>query len=304
MKRILFIFFLLYFCLTNFSFAQQLGSSFITKDEIIYHFENLRTQLDDNTNFGDISSQIRKIATPNQGILVRDTLDKNLFFVGYTIMSREEDIFYNSQFLLYEDRLLTFSSLFLFYENEITLTIDSISRQETILHDSISNTLMYKKIFSQNIADYEKAYPKAILNYDAPKAETKIQKAINTLINQKALDFNYTPKEIFKEDLDTALYYITFLIQQKESKALEKLIYTADIKSKALSAGALLYLQENKGIKLNKIIRYRIEYILKTEKQISIITENCNFLANETYFFAKDFEKLFKKYATNVPIKK
>ncbi|WP_338762774.1 hypothetical protein WAF17_18280 [Bernardetia sp. ABR2-2B] len=107
MKITLFITFLLNFVFLSSLLAQkkeELGNdikhSFPTSKPIIQLFENIQTQLKTESSFDKIEYQLTKGKLLNNTMRIKDTLDKELYFIAYTVMSLEEDFIYNSQFLV------------------------------------------------------------------------------------------------------------------------------------------------------------------------------------------------------------
>ncbi|WP_338762772.1 hypothetical protein WAF17_18275 [Bernardetia sp. ABR2-2B] len=191
------------------------------------------------------------------------------------------------------------------YHNDKNITQEIItnSENETVKLNKDNKDwkqLFYQRIFPQNIEAYKKINPKIIINHKPKKVANKTDKAIDFLINQEAISFNYDPHSMFIDDFKKAFESISVLIKNKEIKELEKLLYTVSVEGKTLAAGALLYLQKNKKIEFSKEAQERVNYILENEKKVYFSTEYCDFGNINYWFLAKDFEELFEKYGTEI----
>ncbi|AFM03130.1 hypothetical protein Fleli_0667 [Bernardetia litoralis DSM 6794] len=300
MKKTLFFILLLNFAFICSTFAQdeeKIKYAYPTSKQIINLFENLKNQLKTESNFNKIEYKFIEEKFSNNTVWIRDTLNKDLYFVKYTLMSKEQDILYNSQFLLYKSELLTFNCMFsYYYEENITQEIKTDSANEIVELNQEWKHLSYQRTFPQNVEKYRKINSKIIINHKSKKAANETDKAVDFLINQESVNFNYSPYSLFIDDFKKAFEHISFLINNKQVKALEKLLYTVNVEGKALAAGAILYLQKNEKIQFSKETQERVNYILENEEVIYIWTGGCGFSVTYDWFLAKDFETLFEKF--------
>jgi len=116
MKKLLLLTLLLNFTFISSLFAQEneIKHAYPTKAQIINLFENLKNQLKTESDFDKIDYKLTEEKYSNSATWLRDTLDMDLYFVEYTLLSMEEDILYNSQFLLYKNEILTFNCRFMY----------------------------------------------------------------------------------------------------------------------------------------------------------------------------------------------